>query len=84
MPLAWPNAPRLLPACCLAPPCATAGIEEQIARLSEIESLKEEWQIQVGGWVQGWLAGQVAWWACVSHCLGALPMLHARALLTSL
>ena len=36
-------------ACCLPSPRAAAGIEEQIARLSEIESLQEEWQIQVGG-----------------------------------
>lgn len=46
-----------LPLCCCPsthtpthPPCAcTAGIEQQIARLSEIESLQEEWQIQVRG-----------------------------------
>lgn len=31
------------------PNVPTAGIEQQIARLSEIESLQEEWQIQVGG-----------------------------------
>lgn len=45
-PVAWPpTAAACPPAAC--PPRAGAGIEEQIARLSEIESLQEEWQIQV-------------------------------------
>jgi hypothetical protein len=77
MPLAWPTAA----ACCLPPPCAAAGIEEQIARLSEIESLQEEWQIQVGG-CAGWL-----WWLAgpaiqpLKTVLGNLPVLHELTVL---
>lgn len=44
--------------CCRTVP--PAGIEEQILRLSEIESLQEEWQIQVGRAVSAARRGSAA------------------------
>lgn len=64
------------------PPPHPAGIEEQIQRLSEIESLQEEWQLQVGGAggaCRGAGGGPCAWGQGRVCCSWGNPGLLQRA-----
>jgi hypothetical protein len=69
-------------------PLAHTGIEQQIARLSEIEALQEEWQIQVsfaacaGPWGRaGAECGSCTSWLPAEHpchCLCSSPQAEAQ------